>query len=79
LSSTPYGLAVAVIGKKGKTKNVTHAVWSALACQRAKILRKLKNVTHAIWSGCGCHWQKKEKTKHVTHAVWSGCDSHWAK
>jgi hypothetical protein len=62
---------VAVIGKEvGKTKKNTHAVWSALACQWAKILKN-EIVKHAIWSCRGRHWQKTGKTKNLTHAVWS--------
>jgi hypothetical protein len=71
----PYGLAVAIIGKReGKTKNVTHAVWSGLVCQRAKILGKNKicHARHMVWQ-----WPssaKKVKTENVMHAVWSGLD-----
>jgi hypothetical protein len=62
LSSTPYGLAVAVNGKK-KEKQKCHArrlVWPCL--QKGQNFKKNeKNVTQAIWSGRGRHRQKTEK------------------
>jgi hypothetical protein len=72
---------MAVIGKKeGKTKNVTHAVWSGLACQRAKILRKNEkcHACHMVWPWPSSA-KKKEKQKKATHAKRSGRDCHQGK
>jgi hypothetical protein len=51
MSCTPYGLAVAIIGKKeGKTKNVTHAVWSGRNCHWAKKIKNEKcHPSHMVW------------------------------
>jgi hypothetical protein len=61
-SCLPYGLAVAIIGKKkGNTKNVTHAVWSGHDCHGAKKNEKQKNVTHKIWCGVAVIWKNQKR------------------
>jgi hypothetical protein len=80
MSCTPYGLAVAIIGKKeGKTKHVLHTVWFDLACQGAKILKKneKRHARHMVWPWPSSA-KKKEKQK-FTHTIWSGRDCHRAK
>jgi hypothetical protein len=74
MSCMPSGLAVIAIGqKKPKTKNVTHAIWSGFACQRAKILGKNEKCSACHLAMIGeRHWQKRGKNKkfHARHLVW---------
>ncbi len=81
MSRTPSGLPVAIISKKKeKRKSVTHAVWSGLDCQWAKILRKNKKMSCTPYGlVVAIIGKNKGKIKNVTHAIWSGRECHRAK
>jgi hypothetical protein len=81
MSRTPYGLAVAIIGKKeGKTKKC-HArslVWPCLPkAQNFKEKQKMSCTPYGL--AVAIIGKKKGKTKNVTHTAWSGLDFQWAK
>jgi hypothetical protein len=65
-----HSLAMAVIGKKKKKKNVTHAIWSGCCCHWKKGKKKISRTTSGLAMAIFGKKQRKNETCHAPHLGW---------